>query len=92
MKLEINKCYILAKKGSGEQLIYLLSTDFIRTVFGKYRLCLSYSEVYGCIETSIDYEDIDYIYQKEIDDKIKNRLIEKWGEDLAKERGIENER
>lgn len=72
-------------------LFFLLSVDFIRTIYGKNRLCLSYSEVYGNIETSIDYEDIDYIYPKEIDEKIKKRLVEKWGKDIAKERRVENE-
>lgn len=91
MELEKNKCYTLAKKGDSEELIFLLSIDFVRTVHGTNRLCLSYSEVYGCIETSVDFEDIDYMYPETIDEKIANRLIKKWGEKIAKERGIMKE-
>ena len=88
MELEKNNCYQLVKKKAKDELIFLLSVDFVRTILGQNRFILNYSEVYGCIETCIDFEDIDYIYPVEIDEHIKKRLIEKWGEDLAKERGV----
>lgn len=90
MKLATNKCYMLVKKGGGEELIFLLSIDYVRTVNGKNRFTLNYSEVYGYIETCIDFEDIDYIYPVPIDETIKNRLIQKWGKAEFEKRLKEN--
>lgn len=92
MTLEQNKCYMLAKRNHGEETIFLLGVDFFRTVNGRNRWCLSYSEVYGCTETVVDFEDVDYMYPIIIDKNISNRLIEKWGEDISKERGIIKEK
>lgn len=88
MKLEINKCYNLLQKGGGTQLIFLLSVEYIRTIYGENRFILNYSEVYGICETSIDFEDIEHIYSVEINDAIKKRLVSKWGEKIARNRGV----
>lgn len=88
MKLEKNKCYNLLAKDKGEQLIFLLGVDYCRTIYGKSRFTLSYSEVYGIVETCVDFENVEYIYEVPMTDKIKQRLIDKWGEDIANERGI----
>ena len=88
MQLEKNRCYKLLINGKGEELIFLLSIDYCRTINGKNRFTLSYSEVYGIIETCVDFEDMEYIYEVPMTDAIKQRLIDKWGEDIAKERGV----
>lgn len=88
MELEKNKCYNLLMKGKGEELIFLLSVDYCRTINGKNRFTLSYSEVYGAFETCVDFEDIEYIYEVPMTDTIIQRLIDKWGKDIASKRGI----
>lgn len=88
MELEKNKCYKLLRNGQGEELIFLLSVDYYRTVSGKNRFTLNYSEVYGIFETCIDFENVAYIYEVPMTDTIKQRLIDKWGKDIAKERGV----
>lgn len=88
MELEKNKCYKLLRYGQGEELIFLLGVNYCRTVNGKNRFTLNYSEVYGMFETCVDFENVEYIYEAPMTDTIKQRLIEKWGKDIAKERGI----
>lgn len=88
MRLEKNKCYNLLQKGKGDELIFLLGVDYHRTVNGKSRFTLSYSEVYGIVETCVDFEDVEYLYEVPMTDTIKQRLIDKWGKDIACERGI----
>lgn len=88
MELEKNKCYKILSKDSGEELIFLLHIDYCRTVYGKSRFTLSYSEVYGMFETCIDFENVEYIYEVPMTDEIKQRLIDKWGKDIASERGV----
>lgn len=88
MQLEKNKCYNLLRRGKGEELIFLLSVDYCRTIYGTNRFTLSYSEVHGVVETCVDFENVEYIYEVPMTDAIKQRLVNKWGEDIASERGI----
>ncbi len=91
MKLENNKCYMLLRKGDADKLIFLFSVDFCRTVDGNNRFTISYSEIYGGIETCVDFENIEYIYEVAMTDTLKQRLIDKWGKDTASYYGIEVE-
>ena len=88
MELVKNKCYQLLRRGKGEELIFLLSIEYCRTIDGTSRFTFSYSEVYGGVECSTDLAEIEYIYEVPMTNDIKQRLVRKWGEDLARRRGI----
>ncbi len=88
MKLETNNCYTLIRRDAGEELIFLLDIRYGRTVDGKPYCCLTYSEVYGYIETDVDINDVISISPVQMTKPIITRLIEKWGEALARERGV----
>lgn len=83
MRLDTNKCYVMLERDRGDKLILLKQIEFVRTYSGQNRLLLTYSEVWDYFETRIDFEDVEYIYAVDIDDKIKKRLIEKYGEDFV---------
>lgn len=78
----------MARRGMGEDIVFILGVSFTRTIIGYNRFLIDYSEVFGYTETSVDFEDIDYMVEIEMTEQIKNRLFEKWGEEVCKERGV----
>lgn len=78
MELKKGNCYNVALKGKGENLIFVTKIDYIRTVTGKNSLSLSYTEVWGMCGGGMFLEDIDYMYEVPITDKILNRLRNKY--------------
>ena len=87
-KAKVNKPARLARKNGGEELVFILSIDIGRTVYGNNYCKVVYSEIYGCFETSVSFDEIDYIIQEKMTKEIKSRLIQKWGYDICKMRGI----
>ena len=59
MEFKVNKLAKLAKKGEGEELIFILSINIGRNVRGENYCSITYSEVYGYFETSVSFENID---------------------------------
>ena len=88
MNFKVNKLAKLARKGRGEELIFITNIVIGRNTYGGMYVSLWYSEVYGCIETSTSFEDIDYLVDTEMTDGIRQRLLNKWGEEICKDRGV----
>ena len=85
---KVNKPARLARKNSGEELVFILYIDIGRTVYGNNYCKVVYSEIYGCFETSVSFDEIAYIIPEKMTKDIKSRLMKKWGCDICKMRGI----
>ena len=84
MRLKENTLAILLRKKASAELIFILSIDFGRNVYGKNYIAINYSEVYGSFEKTIFFEDISYLQEAEMTEDIKKRLIQKYGRKIAK--------
>lgn len=88
IELKAGQILRIGIKGASEVLAFVLDISYVRTTCGSNRFIIHYSDIWGCIETGVDFQNVEYLVEEKMTPKIKARLLDKWGEEICYKRKV----